>query len=305
MTKIKSLSKEIQIFEIIDFLDNDSCNELCKLILGNNCASATSDINNSNVVNSFRTSKTSHFIDSPLIKKVNVKIERTLGIHQDHGEFLQGQLYDMGNEFKAHTDFFQPDTTEYETHCNHVGNRTWTFMIYLNTVTSGGNTYFPNIDLSISPVRGKAIVWNNLNFDGTPNYDTLHCGEPVLSGSKYVITKWFRESTKNKQYSQLGFVCKQIPLIIWAKIEQGCSDATILLRLIINWVRQDVTPCLSSESPTILSAVNLSGSPWILKIKDHSRIHHDITVNHGNLLIWENPIAPNIPLNTQLFYFKI
>jgi prolyl 4-hydroxylase len=29
--------------------------------------------------------------------------------------------------------------------------------------------------------------------DGTPNYDTLHEGMRVIEGTKYIITKWFRE----------------------------------------------------------------------------------------------------------------
>ena len=29
--------------------------------------------------------------------------------------------------------------------------------------------------------------------DGTPNAATLHSGEPVTSGHKIIITKWFRE----------------------------------------------------------------------------------------------------------------
>ena len=37
--------------------------------------------------------------------------------------------------------------------------------------------------------------WNNLQEDGTPNRNTLHEAIPVDVGSKWVITKWFRERT--------------------------------------------------------------------------------------------------------------
>ncbi|MEL6875043.1 MAG: oxygenase, partial [Pseudomonadota bacterium] len=35
--------------------------------------------------------------------------------------------------------------------------------------------------------------WNNLLPDGSVNDRTLHHGMAVTSGTKYVITKWFRE----------------------------------------------------------------------------------------------------------------
>jgi prolyl 4-hydroxylase len=37
-----------------------------------------------------------------------------------------------------------------------------------------------------------ALIWNNLNPDGTPNFATRHCGEAVTRGQKVIITKWFR-----------------------------------------------------------------------------------------------------------------
>ena len=42
------------------------------------------------------------------------------------------------------------------------------------------------------PKTGMALLWNNLNADGTPNLATRHCGEPVTRGHKVIITKWFR-----------------------------------------------------------------------------------------------------------------
>jgi prolyl 4-hydroxylase len=72
------------------------------------------------------------------------------------------------------------------------GNRTWTFMVYLNDGMTGGATRFTEIDLEVQPKRGMALLWNNLRPDGTPNPATMHCGEPVIAGHKIIITKWFR-----------------------------------------------------------------------------------------------------------------
>jgi prolyl 4-hydroxylase len=42
------------------------------------------------------------------------------------------------------------------------------------------------------PQRGALLVWNNMAVDGTPNPNSLHAGRPVVKGTKYVLTKWYR-----------------------------------------------------------------------------------------------------------------
>ena len=65
-------------------------------------------------------------------------------------------------------------------------------MVYLNSVEEGGETEFPKIGASVPPQAGVLIAWNNARIDGRTNPLTLHAARPVLRGSKYVITKWFR-----------------------------------------------------------------------------------------------------------------
>ena len=47
---------------------------------------------------------------------------------------------------------------------------------------------------AVTPTRqGLLLAWNNMNPDGTPNTATLHEGTAVVEGTKYIVTKWFRE----------------------------------------------------------------------------------------------------------------
>ena len=46
---------------------------------------------------------------------------------------------------------------------------------------------------AVQPEAGKLLCWNNLLGDGRTNPDTLHQGTKVRKGTKYVITKWYRE----------------------------------------------------------------------------------------------------------------
>jgi prolyl 4-hydroxylase len=66
-------------------------------------------------------------------------------------------------------------------------------MIYLNEPEEGGATRFKSIGKTVQPETGKLLAWNNLLPDGRPNPATLHQGMKVRRGTKYVLTKWFRE----------------------------------------------------------------------------------------------------------------
>ena len=68
-------------------------------------------------------------------------------------------------------------------------------MVYLNEVEAGGETVFPRLGVTLKPRTGTLLLWNNLSVDGEVNPWTIHHAMPVLEGSKYVITLWFREKS--------------------------------------------------------------------------------------------------------------
>ena len=142
----------------------------------------------------FRTSETCDLDHGdPVVGAVDQAIAQLLGIAPEHGEAIQGQRYAPGQEFKPHTDTFEPGKADYFTHCADTGNRSWTAMIYLNVPDDGGATRFKAIGKTIRPETGKLLAWSNLLPDGRPNSATLHQGMKVRRGSKYIVTKWFRE----------------------------------------------------------------------------------------------------------------
>jgi prolyl 4-hydroxylase len=106
---------------------------------------------------------------------------------------MQAQHYAVGQQFKGHTDYFEPGTKEFLQYASQRGQRTWTFMLYLNDGCEGGETEFPDLKIKIQPKQGSALIWNNLLPNGRPNHLTLHQSHPIISGEKWVITKWFRD----------------------------------------------------------------------------------------------------------------
>jgi len=69
-----------------------------------------------------------------------------------------------------------------------------TFLIYINDEFTGGETRFPNMDnMKVKPKKGKALFFwvsdpaNRLVYD-----ETLHGGDPVVTGEKWIATQWIR-----------------------------------------------------------------------------------------------------------------
>lgn len=187
----------IQLYTIDNFLTKDECDII--IHFSKNYLKKSEITNKNEKDKKFRTSYTCHqqnldTIGKNYLKYINKKICDTISIPNEYSEEIQIQFYDVGQEFKLHSDYFNIDS--YQEYCIDNGNRTWTFMVYLNDVEKGGATYISKINQRFFPKTGKALIWNNLLEDGSNNINTLHAGEPVIKGTKIIITKWFRQKAK-------------------------------------------------------------------------------------------------------------
>jgi prolyl 4-hydroxylase len=184
-------SPRIEMFTRPGFVPRELCDRLMQLIDRNRRPSTIADPNGDHY---FRTSETCDL--DPALPEV-AELERLLfelnGIDPAHGEPIQGQRYEVGQEFKPHTDYFEPSGEDFHKYCSVAGQRTWTFMAYLNTVDAGGTTRFKVIGKNFQPEQGRLVCWNNRRPDGSLNAATLHHAMKVRKGLKYVITKWYRE----------------------------------------------------------------------------------------------------------------
>lgn len=196
-------SHKIDLRSIDNFLTPEECVKIISRIKPKLRPSEVSDFQ---IDTSVRTSQTCDLgrLNDPFIQDVDDRICKLIGINSDYSESIQGQYYEVGQEFKAHTDFF--DLDEFDTHCHTFGQRTYTVMIFLNDVEQGGETCFERVGAKFKPVSGKVVIWNSLCPDGTPNMDSLHQANPVEKGYKAVITKWFRStcptSARDKMFTK-------------------------------------------------------------------------------------------------------
>jgi prolyl 4-hydroxylase len=187
----------LEIFTIPQFLTDKECDYIIKLTeKGSTRSSVAGQGKEAIKYDKGRTSSTANLLDTdPVVKQVNQRICTELGIEASHSEPTQGQIYEVGQEFRHHQDTF--DKEAYHNHCLSSGQRTWTFMVYLNDVEEGGETDFFVLKKTFTPSKGMAVVWKNSDGADTENPAALHAGLPVKKGKKIIITKWFRENIFN------------------------------------------------------------------------------------------------------------
>ncbi|XP_034489083.1 prolyl 4-hydroxylase subunit alpha-1-like [Drosophila innubila] len=126
-----------------------------------------------------------------LVERIRQRIKDLSGLIIDSSIHRNIQLlnYGYGGHYLTHNDFLNITTTNY-----FYDDRIATVLIYLNDVTSGGATIFPQLNLAVKPERGKVLHWHN-TVPGSFDYETRcqHAACPVLVGNKLAMTQWIHE----------------------------------------------------------------------------------------------------------------
>jgi len=183
-------SDKAELFAIGDFLTKSECERLCMMI---DLIARPSSLHEESYISGFRTSYSGDLDpNDPFVRGISRRIDDLLGLDPRTGEAVQGQRYLPGQQFKAHHDWFHTTEAYWPQERKRGGQRCFTAMAYLNAVEEGGGTHFVNLGINVEPKPGVLLVWNNATPEGVPNEDTIHAGTPVVKGTKYVITKWYR-----------------------------------------------------------------------------------------------------------------
>lgn len=340
----------MEAYWVEQFLTNEECAALISCIRANAERSTTTD-RGTVLVNDHRTSDSANLslLRDPFIDEVDLRICRYMGMNWTRGEGLQGQYYDVGEEFKPHHDYLVPATPETQ------GQRAWTFMIFLNDVEEGGRTTFPMLSTTYTPRAGCGLLWRNLDLAGNPNPYTLHSAEPVTKGFKAVLTKWFRQRGEGVRFTKAAgeylpafsaedFRKARIPGALYRKlveyhrqhaheavVERGAEDFirsdtgipsevsllpeelrnemhAVLRPVLESWVGMALQPSrvygirryrtgatlaphLDTYGTHIVSAtLNIDqqlNRPWPLHIRDSYYRLHEITIEPGEMVLYE------------------
>lgn len=100
--------------------------------------------------------------------------------------------YEPGQQFGMHVDFVDPGNPLFTRELELLGQRTVTVVTYLNEDFDDAPTQFPALKLNVRGGTGDAIVWSNVQPDGSPDMNTVHAGMPPTRGRKWVLSQWLR-----------------------------------------------------------------------------------------------------------------
>lgn len=167
-------------------LSEEECAELIRLSKDN---MQRSKIGTVREVNDIRTSSGMFFEgnEHSILTTIESRVASIMNIPVEHAEGLQVLNYKPGQEYKAHFDYFSAASKTSE------NNRISTLVMYLNDVEQGGETYFPELNFSVSPQKGMAVYFEYFYTEPTLNEQTLHGGAPVITGEKWIATQWMRK----------------------------------------------------------------------------------------------------------------
>lgn len=196
--KIKTEDRDIYIIAKMEeplivvlgnVLSEEECDELISLSKDRMQRSKLRD----SLETELRTSSSMFFQEgeNELITCVEKRVSQIMNVPYEHGEGLQILNYQIGQEYKAHFDFFSSSSKPAK------NPRISTLVMYLNDVEEGGETYFPKLNFSVSPQKGMAVYFEYFYDNQTLNELTLHGGAPIIKGDKWAATQWMRRQRTN------------------------------------------------------------------------------------------------------------
>lgn len=182
--------------EIPNFLSNEECDRIIKLadpkLFTSKVYTSDSDLEDKNVRISDQCWLKNG--DAEFISNLSKRIADITDTDLNSQEDLQVVRYKPGGFYKPHFDACNKVTDDCTRLNKGLGPRFITFIIYLNDDFDGGETYFPQIDTKVSPKRGKAAIFYNVDQEGEILPKSLHGGLDVKNGEKWICNKWIRLS---------------------------------------------------------------------------------------------------------------
>jgi prolyl 4-hydroxylase len=120
-------------------------------------------------------------IEDPATHAINRRLAAFTGTDVDQGEPLHVLRYRPGQEYRPHVDWLLDDNP-----------RILTALVYLNEEYTGGETEFIKTGLKVRGHKGDVLVFRSQADDGGLDPLAEHAGLPVISGTKYLASRWIR-----------------------------------------------------------------------------------------------------------------
>jgi prolyl 4-hydroxylase len=150
-------------------------------------ASTVNDTQGRAVADPIRTSDgaTLHWmIEDPVIHALNRRLAAATGTTWEQGEAIQILRYKPGQQYRPHFDFVRASENQ----------RVLTALVWLNDDYEGGETAFLKTALAVRGRKGDGLIFRNALADRSVDPLSEHAGLPVTRGTKFLASRWIRES---------------------------------------------------------------------------------------------------------------
>jgi len=196
---IETLSWSPRLFLYHNFLLPEECDQIVEIASKDVSRSLVVGAKGEAVESSVRTSSGVFLTDkfmksSPLLRGVENRIAEWTNLPVENGEAFYILRYELGQEYKPHTDYFWNVPGDGTKYYSTEGNRIATVLTYIQSPDEGGATFFPAINLRVPAKKGNAVLFWDLSPSNDGDPQALHGGDPVVKGVKWAMTKWIREA---------------------------------------------------------------------------------------------------------------
>lgn len=198
LSNINVLSWDPRILLIHNFISDEECDHLIELGRNKVKRSKVVGEDGKGKVDNARTSSGVFFTkeqNDVVVRAVANRIAKVTLYPEENGEHFYLLRYNKGEEYMPHTDWF--DRIPSNNKILKRGQRVVTVVSYLSDVEEGGETVFPELDISVKPTKGSAIVFWNIDTEGREDPRVLHGSNPVIKGTKWAMTKWVRSISQD------------------------------------------------------------------------------------------------------------
>jgi hypothetical protein len=183
-----------------DFLSTEECDNIILISESFIHQSIVDDYEtNNNFLSGYRTNSGAYYTLNSF-HDIEKRLANLTHLDTSHMEGFKVLKYDTSKQYEPNSDYSDTRYNENDDLLKLKGHRVLTVILYLNDVPCGGHSLFPLLNISITPKKGSALLFPSVSRTNELFINSYHSELPVLNGTKWIATMWFREKSTVQSY---------------------------------------------------------------------------------------------------------
>ena len=191
------INPQPRIFTIAEFVSKDEAAHFMALALLNMQpahASTRDQLSQESTAFTGHAANFHQMFCDAVIRNLERRIAAAFSLPVGHVEPLSVLRYQRSDHYAPHVDYFDAARLEYNRRIgDRSGQRIASFLVYLHAPEVGGETHYLKLKLKIAGHARMALCHFNMTPVGETDPMTLHTGEPVVEGEKWLARTTLRE----------------------------------------------------------------------------------------------------------------